>query len=35
LKNVPGLDFKKIEAAKDRIVCLPQRIAASLDGDSK
>ena len=21
LKNVPGLDFKKIEAAKDRIVC--------------
>ena len=22
LKNVPGLDFKKIEAAKDRIVCI-------------
>ena len=22
LKNVPGLDFKKIEAAKDRIVCV-------------
>jgi len=22
LKNVPGLDFKKIEAAKDRIVCM-------------
>lgn len=21
LKNVPGLDFKKIEAAKDRVVC--------------
>jgi competence protein ComEA len=23
LKEVPGLDFKKIEAAKDRIVCFP------------
>jgi len=22
LKNVPGLDFKKIEAAKDRVVCI-------------
>lgn len=35
LKNVPGLDFKKIEAARDRIVCVPPRTLLSLHGESE